>query len=51
MVLDHAKVLFASTISSNPCHSTAPLVRVVPTAAPLTEHFGPSSQSENTLFQ
>ena len=51
MVVDHAKVLFASTIGSNPCHTTEPLVRVVPSAAPLTDIFGPCSQSENTLIQ
>ena len=51
MVIDHAKVLFASTIGSNPCHCTEPLVRMVPCAAPLTELFGPSTQSENTIMQ
>lgn len=51
MVIDHAKVLFASTIGSNPCHTTEPLVRVVPSAAPLTDMFGPCTQSENTLIQ
>ncbi len=51
MVIDHAKVLFASTQGSNPCHSTEPLVRVVPSAAPLTDLFGPCAQSENTLIQ
>jgi hypothetical protein len=51
MVVDHAKVLFASTLGSNPCHTTEPLVRVVPNAAPLTELFGPCVQSENTLLQ
>jgi hypothetical protein len=51
MVVDHAKVLFASTIGSNSCHTTEPLVRMVPSAAPLTDTFGPCSQSENTLIQ
>ncbi len=51
MVIDHAKVLFASTQGSNPCHTTEPLVRVVPSAAALTDLFGPCSQSENTLIQ
>jgi hypothetical protein len=51
MVVDHAKVLHASTIGSNPCHTTEPLVRMVPSAAPLTDLFGPCAQSENALIQ